>query len=193
MGPAILRHRRIVALGDRPGARRIHDARAFAGDQPAIVAGVVPGVNLGRIDLHDLAGHFHGLPRLVGIDLDVVLGIDEHDAIGIEQPADPVDRVGGLSHRQADREAGLVQLLRRLKIKLPGPFVGLGLVVFRLVRREHVLQIEAGMLLVEIQARAAGLDLTADRGRDAAPSAFDLGEIFGDRADRTVLLDKMQR
>ncbi len=44
--------------------------------------------------------------------------------------------------------------------------------------------------LIEIEARAARLHLAADRGRDAAPRAFDLGEIFGDRADRAVLFDQ---
>src|ERR1700751_2295957 len=47
------------------------------------------------------------------------------------------------------------------------------------------------MLLVEIDARAAWFDLTADCSRDSAPGAFDLGEIFGDRADRAVLLNEL--
>jgi len=47
------------------------------------------------------------------------------------------------------------------------------------------------MLLVEIEARLAGLDLAADRGRHAAPRALDAGEIFRDRADGTVLLDQL--
>ena len=34
-------------------------------------------------------------------------------------------------------------------------------------------------------------DLAADGGRYAAPSAFDLGEIFGNRTDRAVLLDQL--
>ncbi len=46
------------------------------------------------------------------------------------------------------------------------------------------------MLLVEIETRAARLHLAADRGRNAEPHAFALGEIFGDRADRAVLLDQ---
>ena len=41
------------------------------------------------------------------------------DAVGVEQTADPVDRVGGLTHRQADREAGLVQLLRATRHRRP--------------------------------------------------------------------------
>ena len=46
------------------------------------------------------------------------------------------------------------------------------------------------MFLVEIEARAARLHLAADRGRNAAPRALDLGEVLGDRADRAVLLDQ---
>src|SRR5262249_3640707 len=47
------------------------------------------------------------------------------------------------------------------------------------------------MLLVEIDARAARFDLTADGGRYSAPGAFDLGKIFGDRADRAILLNEL--
>src|SRR5262249_41244302 len=46
VGPALLRHFQVIALGDRPGARRILDAGALAGDEPAVVAGIVPGVDL---------------------------------------------------------------------------------------------------------------------------------------------------
>src|SRR2546425_3639778 len=52
VGPALLGDLRVVALGDGPGARRIHDAGTPAGDQPPIVAGVVPGVDFGRIERH---------------------------------------------------------------------------------------------------------------------------------------------
>ncbi len=144
----------------------------------------------GDIDFDDLARDFHRLPGLVGVDLDVVLGVDEDHAIGVEQAADPVDRVGGLAHRQTDREAGLVQLLRRGDVGVPGPGIDLGLVPFLFVGREHLAHVDAGVLLVEIEARAARLHLAADRGRNAAPGAFDLGEIFGDRADRAVFLDQ---
>ena len=188
MGPAIRRHSRIIALGDRPGARRVHDARALAGDEPAVIAGIVPGVNFRRIHRHQLLHVFERRAGLVGVDLDVVLGVDHDHAIGSEQRADPIDRVRGLAHRQADREAGGVQLLRRREIRVPGPGVGLRLVPFRLVGREHAADVDAGMLLVEVEARAAWFDLAADCGRDAAPGAFDLGQIFGDRADRAILL-----
>ena len=43
VGPALLGDLRRVALGDRPGARRVHDQGAPAGDQPLVVGGVVPG------------------------------------------------------------------------------------------------------------------------------------------------------
>ena len=189
MVPDVLGNVRIVALGDRPRARRIHDARALAGDDPAIVAGVVPGVNVRRVHRHELLHVLERLAGLVGVDLDLVVMVDEHDAHGFEERADPVDRVRRLAHRQADREAGLVQLLRALEIEIPRPEVGLLLVVLRLVVREHVAQVDAGMLLVEVEARLAGLHLAAHRGRNASPAALDLRQIFGDRADRAELLD----
>src|SRR4029078_3740944 len=50
--PDVLRDFWIVALGNGPGAWRIHDARALAGDDPAVVAGIIPRVDLGRIHRH---------------------------------------------------------------------------------------------------------------------------------------------
>jgi hypothetical protein len=46
------------------------------------------------------------------------------------------------------------------------------------------------MLLVEIDAGAARLDLTADGRRDAEPLAVVFGEIFGYRTDRAALGDE---
>ncbi len=77
--------------------------------------------------------------------------------------------------------------MRRRQIGVPGPGVGLGLVPFGFVGRKQVAHVDAGMLLEQVEARAARFHLAADRGRDTAPSAFDLGQIFGDRADRAVL------
>ena len=59
-----------------------------------------------------------------------------------------------------------------------------------LVGWEHRLQIETGVLLVKVEARTAWLHLAADRRWHTKPHAFALGEIFGDRADRAVLLDE---
>jgi len=47
------------------------------------------------------------------------------------------------------------------------------------------------VLLVEIEAGTAWLDLTADGGRDATPHALDLGQVFGNRTDRAVLFDQL--
>jgi len=52
------------------------------------------------------------------------------------------------------------------------------------------LQVDAGMLLVEVDAGAARLHLASRRGRHAAPGTLGLAEIFGNRIDRTVLLDE---
>jgi hypothetical protein len=73
---------------------------------------------------------------------------------------------------------------------LPGPGVDLGLVPLLLVGWEYVAHVDAGVLLVQVEARAAWLDLASDGGRHAAPRALDLREIFGDRTDRAVFLDQ---
>jgi hypothetical protein len=78
VGPALLGYLRIIALGNRPGARRVHDAGTLAGDEPAVVAGVVPSVDFGRIERHEFLEIFERGARLAGIDLDVVLLV-HHD------------------------------------------------------------------------------------------------------------------
>src|SRR5262249_26337127 len=47
------------------------------------------------------------------------------------------------------------------------------------------------VLLVEVDPRAARFHLAANGGRNAPPYAFDLGEILGNRADLSVLFDKL--
>ncbi len=68
VGPALLRDLRRVALGNRPGARRIHDHRALAGHQPFVVRGVVPGRHIRRQEGDQLLVEFERLPHLVGLD-----------------------------------------------------------------------------------------------------------------------------
>src|SRR5258708_18766131 len=50
MGPALLRHLWVVALGNRPGARRGHDARPPSRDSATICAGILPGRDLPRTE-----------------------------------------------------------------------------------------------------------------------------------------------
>src|ERR1051326_8943413 len=50
--------------------------------------------------------------------------------------------------------------------------------VAAVVGRENLRHVDAAVLLIKIDARAARLDLAADHGRDAAPYAVVLGEIF---------------
>ncbi len=76
------------------------------------------------------------------------------------------------------------------EISIPIPVDDLRRVVFQFIGGKHLAQIDARMLLIEIEARAARFHLAADGGRYAAPGAFDLGEIFGHRADRAVLFDQ---
>src|SRR5262245_33796019 len=50
--PDVFRDLDIVTLGDRPRAWRVHDAGAFAGNDPPVIAGVVPRVDLRWIHRH---------------------------------------------------------------------------------------------------------------------------------------------
>jgi hypothetical protein len=54
------------------------------------------------------------------------------------------------------------------------------------------LDVDAGMLLQEIDARARPLDLAADTGRHGDPSVVGAGEIFDGFVDGAVLLDQLR-
>src|SRR6202034_3050627 len=96
-----------------------------------------------------------------------------------------------LTHGQADRETSLVEFLGTVEVEVPCPGIDLTLVVFRYVGWEHVAQIKAGILLIQIETRLTRLHLAANGSGQTAPRALDLGEIFGDRTDRAVLFDEL--
>src|SRR6185295_636297 len=106
--PDVFRNLWIVTLGNRPRTRRIHNSRTLAGNDPPIVARVVPGVDLGWVNRHELLQVFERGASFVRVDLDVVLLVDHHYAVGLEKRTDPVDSVAGLTHWQANRETRLV-------------------------------------------------------------------------------------
>src|SRR5215831_6544763 len=189
MSPALGCDLRVVALGDCPGARRVLDGSAFAGDEPAVIAGVIPGVDFRRNERHQLLEKFECRARPIGIDLEVVLLVHHDRAKGTEHGAGGIDCVAGLAHGQTDREARREQLLGALEIEIVIPAID-QLGVALVIRREYGRQIDAAVLLVEIHARAARFDLTADRRRNAEPLAVVFGEIFGYRADRAGLSDE---
>ena len=90
--PALLGDLRRIALGDRPGARRVHDQRALARHQPLVVGGVVPGRRVGRQERGQLLVVVERLADRVGLDRDLALGVDQLGAEGVEDRAGRVDR-----------------------------------------------------------------------------------------------------
>src|SRR6516165_5115656 len=54
----------------------------------------------------------------------------------------------------------------------------------------HRLDIDAGVPLHQVNARARTLDLTADRGWHGYPTAIGFAEIFGGRTHGAILLDQ---
>ena len=186
MGPALLGDLRRVALGDRPGARRIHDQRAAARDQPLVVGGIVPRRRIRREEFCELGVIFERLAHRVGLDRDVALGIDQHGPERVEDRARSIHRIRRCAEPDAEREAGLLARLGRLEKRLERPVLGLR----RRAGRIHGLHIDAGMLFHQVDARARPLDLAADRGRHRDPTALGLAEIFDRGIDRAVLLDQ---
>src|SRR3546814_15438068 len=64
--PALLGDLRRIALGDRPGARRVHDHRGIARDPALVVRRLVPRRQVLPQHLTTALHVFHTLPPLVG-------------------------------------------------------------------------------------------------------------------------------
>src|SRR5262245_62177191 len=77
MGPALLGYLRCIALGHRPGTRRVYDQRSPAGNQPFVVRGIVPRRHVGGQERDQLPVKFQRLPHLVGLDGEIAVGIDQ--------------------------------------------------------------------------------------------------------------------
>jgi len=139
-------------------------------------------------------GLHHALPPLerllhpIGLDVDVALGIDEVGTVGSEHRADRVDRVGGLAEAEADWGAGLEELLGGDDQRLPVPLLGLR--SGGLVHRVHRLDVDAGVLLEELEAHARRLDLGAGDGGYRDPLAAGLAQEFGRGRHLAVGLDQ---
>ena len=148
--PATLCHFRVVALADRPGAWRIHDPGASAGNEPPVVTGIMPRVHLGRIHRHQLLEIFQRHPGFIGIDPNIILGINHDDAISAEECTDPIHGVVGLAHRQADRStypssryrAWLGPILIHLSRKWDSFVIGRKTSKKRMVRRLQMVKVE---------------------------------------------------
>src|SRR6185312_4314248 len=100
----------------------------------------------------------------------------------------PIDRVAVLAYGEADRITRLEQLLGRRQIGVPRPAVDERLIARTVGTREDLLQVNTGMLLVEVEPRTARLHLTAGDRRHGHPLAMIGGEIFAVLGDRAVLL-----
>src|SRR4029453_7137303 len=73
--PTLLGDLRRVALGDRPGRRRVHDEGALARHQPLVVGGVVPRRRVFRQEGYPLLVVLERLTNLVVLDRDLALGV----------------------------------------------------------------------------------------------------------------------
>ena len=97
MRPALLGDLRRVTLGDCPGAGRVHDHCALAGNQPLVVIGVVPSRYIRGQERDQLLVKFERLPNRVSLDCEVAFGIDQLSAKRLENRTRGIDRVGCLS------------------------------------------------------------------------------------------------
>jgi hypothetical protein len=97
MRPALLSDLRRVTFGDCPGAGRVHDHCALAGNEPLVIIGVVPSCYVRGQERDQLLIEFERLPNRVGLDRNVALGVDQLSAKRLENRAGGIDRVGCLT------------------------------------------------------------------------------------------------
>ena len=185
MGPALRSNIRRVALGHRPGARRVHDQRSPAGNQPLVVRRIVPCGRIRRQESDQLLVEIERLPNGVGLDGEIALGIDEFCAERVEDRARGIHAVGGLAETDAEGETGLVAGFRRLQERVDRPVVGFR----RAARRIYRLHVDVGVFLHQVDTGAGPLDLAADAGGNAEPLAIGVTEIFDRVVNLAVLLD----
>src|SRR5579864_5914501 len=104
MGPALFGDLWCVPLGDRPGAWRVQDECALAGDQNFVVGGVVPRRCIGRQERNELLVVFERLADGIGLHRDVALGIYELRAERLEYGTGRINAVGSLTEAYTERE-----------------------------------------------------------------------------------------
>src|SRR5690348_15485915 len=95
--PDLLANRWIVLHGPQPGRRRVEDQRALAGDQRAVVGGVVPAIDVSWKERRYLTGVIEHLPDIVRLHRDIALGVHQFGAETAEQRSDPE---GGITARR---------------------------------------------------------------------------------------------
>ena len=184
--PALLGHLRRVTLGDGPGAGRVHDQRTLARDQPLVVRGIVPRRCIVRQERHQALVVVQRLAHVVALDGDVALGVHELRTEAVEDRAGGIDAVRRVAEADAEGGARLVAGLCRLHEGIESPVFGFR----RSAGGVHRLDVDAGMLLQHVDARAGALDLAADRRRHGEPLAAHLAEILDGSVNGAVLFDQ---
>src|SRR4029450_5088910 len=100
------------------------------------------------------------LAHRIGLDGEVALFVDKSRTICLEEGAGGIDVVAGLAETDAEGNAALLTGFRSLQEGVQVPVVGL----WRAARRIHGLNVNAGVLLHQGDARAGALDLAAGAG-----------------------------
>src|SRR6202140_3474003 len=124
MSPALLRDLRSIAFGNGPCTRRVHDQCTLARDQPFVVGGIVPRRRVWRKESHQLLVVLENLPHIVVFDGDVSFSIDYFGPKGLEERADGIDGVGGLTDTDAKGKAALMAGLCRFQERVRRPVLG---------------------------------------------------------------------
>ena len=126
------------------------------------------------------------MPHIVILHHDVAFGIDDFGPESQEERADGVDGVARLAKTDAERNAALMAGLCRLEERVRRPVVRLG----RAACRIHLLHVDAGVLLHQVDARARPLDLAADTSGNGEPFVAGLAEILDGAINGAILLDE---
>ena len=189
--PALLGDLRRIAHRDRPRRGRVEDQCRLTRNQRLVVARIVPGIDFGRQERRQPLEVIEHLFHRVGLDGDVAVLIGEFGAVGVEDRADPVGAVAGLTDGQTERMTGLEAFLRRLQEEIPGPLVDQFLVRGAAFVGIHLGQVEADGFLEDVDASDRGQGQRVGDCRRGDPVAVLLADIGHRCGGRAVTLDQL--
>ena len=136
-----LRHLRRIAFGNGPCARRVQDQCALARDQPFVVGGIVPRRHVRRKERHQLSvSNREPAARCRFCTATFPSGIHDLGPKGLEERADRVDGLAGLTETDAEGKAALMAGLCRFQERVRRPVVRPG----RCAGRIHLLNVDVG-------------------------------------------------
>ena len=131
---------------------------------------------------------FEHILRSVRLDRDIAIRVHQLCAVGVEHHTRHVDGVGAGAESEAERIPALGTFFVRGQEGFPRPVVDELLVGGSVGPRIHFLEVQACMLIEQIDAGARRRRGAAIAGRHGQPATVDLCAILGSRSNLAVFL-----